>query len=293
MREVEIMGDDIGQALKPVEQDTIMFYGHELVAVRLADGRIAAVLRWLFESLNLERRGQMQRIERKTALRKGLIDVEVDTPGGPQTMSALTLQVLPGYLFTIDESRVKEEARADVILFQEECVAALAEHFTRKHPPTLPSTTDATAATIIIEQIADLTGVINLLREHLEMLLVLPSQVADLTVQVSETRVLVESLATRQDATETQLATVDARTQRLTPAHARAVQEMVNRMVRETRHSATPLTYAIIYGKLKTRFQAGSYNEIADTRFDDLMTWLREALNNATSGDAPEQGSLF
>lgn len=270
-----------------------MFYDHELVAVRLADGRIAAVLRWLFESLNLERRGQMQRIERKTALRKGLIDVEVDTPGGPQIMSALTLQVLPGYLFTIDESRVKEEARADVVLFQRECAKVLADHFTRKHPPALPSATDATAATVIIEQIADLTGVINLLREHLEMLLVLPSQVAELSVEVSETRVLVESLATRQDATERRLAAVDARTQRLTPAHARAVQEMVNRMVRETRHSATPLTYATIYGKLKTRFQAASYSEIADSRFDELMAWLREALNTATSREAPEQGSLF
>src|SRR5579885_1441811 len=88
------------EALIPVEQDTITFYGHKLVAVRLKDGQIAAVLRWLFESLNLERTGQMQRIERKTALRDGLIQVRVDTEGGPQTMPALTLDVLPGYLFT-------------------------------------------------------------------------------------------------------------------------------------------------------------------------------------------------
>ena len=280
-------------ALIPVEQDTVPFYGHDLIAIRLPDGRIAAVLRWLCESLKLDARGQQQRIERKTALRNGLVWVRVDTPGGPQEMPAVTLKVLPGWLFTIDENRVKPEARSDLIRFQEECTEVLADHFTRKHPPALPSATDATAATVIIEQIADLTGVINLLREHLEMLLVLPSQVAELSVEVSETRVLVESLATRQDATETHLAAVDARTQRLTPAHARAVQEMVNRMVRETRHIATPLTYATIYGKLKTRFQAASYSEIADSRFDELMAWLREALNSATSREAPEQGSLF
>ncbi len=78
--------------------------------------------------------------------------------------------------------------------------------FTRKHPSPPIALADTTAATVIIEQIADLTGVINLLREHLETLLVLPSQVAELSVQVGETRVLVESLATRQDATETHLA---------------------------------------------------------------------------------------
>lgn len=289
------MGDDAERALlKPVEQDTIMFYGHELVAVRLEDGRIAAVLRWLFESLNLERRGQMQRIERKTALRKGLVDVEVDTAGGPQAMPALTLQVLPGYLFTIDETRVKEEARADVVLFQEECVEALAEHFTRKHQVSQAlAPTDATAAMAIIEQIADLTGVVNLLREHLETLLVLPSQVAHLSEQVGETRALVESLASRQETTETQLAVVDARTQRLTPAHTRAVQERVDHMVRETKRLATPLTYAIIYGRLKHHFRVGSYKEVADERFAELMAYLRDELNRATSGEAPEQGSLF
>lgn len=295
LRKAENLGSNTGRALfKPVEQDTISFYGHELVAVRLANGQIATVLRWLCEGLQLDPQGQLRRIERKTALRDGLIDVEVATAGGPQTMPALTLQVLPGFLFLVDENRAKEEARPDIILFQRECTKVLADHFIRKHPPALPAAADTTAAaTIIIEQITDLTGVINLMREHLEMLLVVPSQVADLSVRVSETRALVESLATRQDATESHLAAVDARTQRLTPAHARTVQEMVNRMVRETRHSAAPLTYATIYGKLKTRFQAGSYNEIADSRFDELMAWLREALNSATSREAPEQGSLF
>ena len=48
----------------PVEQDTIPFYGHDLVAVRLDDGRIAAVLRWLCEGLHLDPLGQLQRIER-------------------------------------------------------------------------------------------------------------------------------------------------------------------------------------------------------------------------------------
>src|SRR5690348_6356711 len=130
---MDTRNDRPAEALIPIEQDTITFYGHELVAVRLEDGRIAAVLRWLFESLSLERRGQMQRIERKTALRDVLIEVRVDTEGGPQTMPALTLDVLPGYLFTIDEGRVRPEARDDVIVFQRECVKVLAEHFARKH----------------------------------------------------------------------------------------------------------------------------------------------------------------
>lgn len=60
-------------ALIPIEQDSIPFYGHELIAVRLEDGRICAVLRWLCESLQLDMDGQIQRIRRKTALAEGLI----------------------------------------------------------------------------------------------------------------------------------------------------------------------------------------------------------------------------
>jgi hypothetical protein len=208
-------------------------------------------------------------------------------------MPAVTLKALPGWLFTIDENRVKPEARDDLIRFQEECAEVLADHFTRKHPPALPALADTTAATIIIEQITDLTGVINLLREHLEALLILPGQVADLSVQVGETRVLVEALATRQDSTETRLEAVDERTQRLTPTHTRAAQEMVDRMVRETRKLPAPLTYAIIYGRLKHRFRVGSYKEVPDDRFDALVAYLRDELRRATNGETPEQENLF
>ncbi|HEU4785120.1 MAG TPA: phage antirepressor N-terminal domain-containing protein, partial [Ktedonobacterales bacterium] len=243
--------------------------------------------------LQLDPQGQLRRIERKAVLRDGLIDVEVATAGGPQTMPALVLDVLPGFLFLVDENRAKEEARPDIILFQRECAKVLADHFIRKHPPALPALADTTAATIIIEQIADLTGVINLLREHLEALLTLPGQVADLSIQVGETRVLVESLATRQDSTDARLEAVDTRTQRLSPAHTRTVQEQVDRMVRETKRLPTPLTYATIYGRLKHRFRVGSYKEVADSRFDELMAYLRDELGRATSGEAAEQSSLF
>ncbi|HEY7092802.1 MAG TPA: hypothetical protein VH393_06470 [Ktedonobacterales bacterium] len=83
------------------------------------------------------------------------------------------------------------------------------------------------------------------------------------------------------------------RTQRLTPAHVREVQTMVERIVRETRNLPQPLTYAMIYGRMKHRFRVGSYSEVTDSRFDELMTYLQNELRHATGGEAPEQGNLF
>ena len=97
----------------------------------------------------------------------------------------------------------------------------------------------------------------------------------------------------RQEATETLVAQIDTRTKRLTPAHQREVQTFVDHMVRSTKHAPTPLTYSIIYGRLKHRFRAGSYTEIADEQFDEVMNYLRDELRKATGGKAPEQGNLF
>ncbi|HLY31838.1 MAG TPA: phage antirepressor N-terminal domain-containing protein [Ktedonobacterales bacterium] len=107
--------------LIPIEQESVPFYNRTLIAVKLADGRICAVLRWLCEGLQLDMSAQLQRIKRKTAVADGLVTVRIETEGGPQSQSALTLDVLPGWLFGIDENRVKPEVRQDVIVFQREC----------------------------------------------------------------------------------------------------------------------------------------------------------------------------
>ncbi len=49
----------------------------------------------------------------------------------------------------------------------------------------------------------------------------------------------------------------------------------------------------MIYGHLKTRFRAGSYKEIPDERFEEVMTYLREEFRKFTGGEGPTQGNLF
>ena len=319
-------GEPEVQVMTPTQQETIPFYGHELVAVVLEDGTICAVMRYLCDSLQLDMSGQLQRIQRKTALRQGVVRVWVTTTSGVQDMPALTLKVLPGYLFTIDEHRVKEEAREDVVRFQMECVEALAEYFRRKRgsggavpavvdlpsgrivesalaspiPGQLLDAQRATQIGEIAEQIVQLTGVIGFLREHMQALLTLPGQVEAIATQLTQALTLLGTLTERQEATEIQLATtqaqvaaVDHRTKGLTTAHKRAIMDQVQDMVRLTKGQMVPLTYQTIYGPLNRRYHAASYGDITDERFDDAMSFLREMLRQATQGAASEQGTLF
>lgn len=299
-RRAEIVSAEQPRIFRTDEQEIVSFHGRPIVAVRLDDGRIVITLQSLCEGMGLNTQAQVRRAERTEALAGEVAYPWLETEYGPQEQPALVLDVLPGWLMGVETRRIKGEAHDTILAYQREAYGVLYRHFATRGlalpaPQTAITANPQLAGQVaqIVEQIDTLNGAINLMREHLEALLTLPGQVAGIAGQLDETRALVEALATRQDSTETHLAAVDERTQRLTPAHTRAVQELVDRMVRETKRAAAPLTYATIYGRLKHRFRVGSYKEVPDDRFDELMTYLRDELQRATSGQAPEQGSLF
>ncbi len=75
------------------------------------------------------------------------------------------------------------------------------------------------------------------------------------------------------------------------------VQEIVNliaaAIVKQSPNITPQLAHAMVYGRLKKRFQARSYIEIPDERFDEVMVYLRGVLRTFSGGDLPGQGSLF
>ena len=130
-----------GQAIDPVVQESIEFHGENIVAVRLADGRIAVVLRWICESLKLRPNGQVNRIRRTAAIAGELIRVRVQTSGGKQNMPALTLRGFPTWILGINPNEVKEDPehpkeaarmREMIIAYQVEAVDVLYRHFAQQ-----------------------------------------------------------------------------------------------------------------------------------------------------------------
>ena len=127
------------QALEPVEQEEVPFKNETIVAVRLSDGRIGVVLRWVCQSLHLDTQGQVQRIQRTTATAKELIRVKVQTGGGRQTMPAITLRGFSPWVLGLNPNEVKSDSSAEaerirtlIVAYQEEAKDVLYEHFVRK-----------------------------------------------------------------------------------------------------------------------------------------------------------------
>lgn len=81
------------------------------------------------EALGLAPQKQQERIKRDPILSEGATTMVTPSAGGPQESFVLRLDLLHGWLFTIDHSRVREEARPKVLHYKRECYAVLFRHF--------------------------------------------------------------------------------------------------------------------------------------------------------------------
>ena len=146
----------------------------------------------------------------------------------------------------------------------------------------------------LAEQIDTLNDVAHFLREHMQGVLEAQGQVS---LQLEKAVQLLEALTSRQESTETRLAKIDERTRRLTPTHVRQVQVQVEQLAQAMTQRQSRLSlaqaHALIYGRLKASFQVGSYKETPDERFEEIMRYLRDELQQILGGRLPEQSELF
>jgi hypothetical protein len=114
--------------------ETVDFRGDTLFAVENDDGHFVA-LKPIVEGMGLDWSGQLQRVKRDPILSEGM--VVMPTPfgrGGSQEAVCLKLELVNGWLFTIETRRIKDEdVKSRVITYQRECYQVLFEKFAGRH----------------------------------------------------------------------------------------------------------------------------------------------------------------
>lgn len=278
--------------LIPVEQESIPFQGRAIVAVRLADGRIAVIIRWLCEGFGLEPRAQIRRIKRDDdGIADDLVYVQVDTETrGKQVVAALILRSVQVWLAAISPNQVSEETRPIIKALKREAVEVLREHFEKKRQQQMTSPT----ALVPLERpaidadpyvVADyLERLAALIRQQAiteQQVREIASQLETHTEQISDLYEQVGELHDRTESNE-ELSRMlaDAATrlapQTLTPEHQASVQAAVNRL-----HDLTGSSHATIYNDLRQSFRVGTYKQIPDARWPDLTAWFARRLEAA------------
>lgn len=88
-------------------------------------------IRPICEALGIDDKAQRNRIERDEILSStGVIMTSVGADGKQRDMMCLPIEFIFGWLFSIDTSRVNEEAKHFVVSYKKECYHALFKHFT-------------------------------------------------------------------------------------------------------------------------------------------------------------------
>lgn len=110
---------------------TVNFRGDQLYGFKADDGVFVA-LKPIVEAMGMDWSAQFRRVQRDPILSEGI--AMMATPfgrGGDQEALCLKMDLVNGWLFTIDAARIKDDAVRDkVILYQRECYSVLHRHFT-------------------------------------------------------------------------------------------------------------------------------------------------------------------
>ena len=111
----------------------VNFRGDTLYGFRQDDADYMA-LKPIVEAMGLDWSAQLKRVKRDPILSEGM--AMMATPfgrGGDQEAVCLKLDLVNGWLFTIDASRIKDDAVRDrVLVYQRECYGVLHAHFADK-----------------------------------------------------------------------------------------------------------------------------------------------------------------
>lgn len=125
---------------------TVNFRGDELYGFKQDDGTFLA-MKPMVDGIGISWQGQHDRVHRDPILSEGVRVIRIPFGrGGPQDMLCIKLELVNGWLFGIDSSRIKDEAvRERVILYQRECYQVLHDHFAGKKTREIEAEVDEIA----------------------------------------------------------------------------------------------------------------------------------------------------
>lgn len=276
--------------LIPSEEKVVEFYGDELNAalVEIGDNQqIYVPLRPICNYLGLDWSAQFRRLKRNPILAESLNSVAMTTtelPGvgkGKRELVCIQLEVLPGWLFGIDSSRVKPDLRDKVIRYQRECYKVLWAAFqsealvfneTGEDQEFQPS-----AALIEIRETA--LAVARMAEQQIELERLARSAHS----RLDQAGIVVRDLRRRLGDVERRLATPTL----ISEAQATEVSQRVRALaLLLTSQGPNTNHYNSVFSELYRKFGVAGYRQIRLSQYEQVLEFL-ESWRQAGTSTAP------
>jgi hypothetical protein len=262
------------EVLIPLEQAAVPFYGRTIIAVRLPDGRVAAVLSVLCEVIGLAPAPQGRRIRADEVLTEQLLFAQVQTDGGPQAMDVLTAWAIPAWLQGIKLGKVALEKRTAILAFKREAADALYRHFSQpRHALPAPTTLVPEQPITEPERPTQDAGRETWITYYRQMAAWLEWQ-----ADIETWRGHVEERLEEHEAILSLIPELLERLgpQPLTSEHQATVKAMAGRL-----HEGAGYSFGAIYGELNAAFHVAKYGDIADAYWAEVVAWFKQRIEAA------------
>jgi hypothetical protein len=266
----KMRGDNMSEnekALVPVQQKEVEFYGDELTAVKVENGRVYVSIRHMCESLAIDTQGQTQRIDRHSILSEGKGVCNLHTPGGEQPTVVLRVDLVPLWLSGIRTSVIKNPAtREKLESYQREAAAVLWEAFQDGRLTADPTFDELLQHdTPEVQAYKMLQGMLQLARNQIII------------------RGQLENHENRLEAIEAQLAAPE---HAVTQSQAMQISQAVRAVAMAQGNQSGRNEFGSVYGELYRKFEVTSYKLLPAAKFEEVMSWLTTWHQELTS-DTP------
>jgi hypothetical protein len=254
-----------------IEQKSIVFYEDEITAVVVdVDGEpsVYVPLLPICEYLGLDWSAQNRRVRRDEILNdESVILMLAAADGRTREMMCLPLDLLNGWLFGLNVSRVKEELRPRLLQYQRECYRVLADHFGAR-----PMARTATSS-----------GLVQVREMGLAIVRMAEEQMA-FEARLGDTETVVGEHDRRIAILEERVLSDEAR---ITEAQASQISQAVKAVAMVLSQQSGRNEYGAIYGELYRKFEVTAYRMLPASRFEEAMAWLTEWYQAISDREVP------
>lgn len=258
-----------GRALVPIEERQVEFYDDELTAVVVEiDGgqQVFVPIRPICQLLGIDWASQRKRIMRDPIMAEAIQFVVIMTtnPGDPVTI-AMPLEMLPGWLFGINASRVRPELRDKIIRYQRECFKVLWDAFANRLAPAAPEETPAVVALTQIRELG--RAIMQMADEQLAH----ERRITTTESRLDRAAVVVGQIQSRLTAVEQRLSPGNP----ITDEQASEIQAAVHGLgLLLTEHDKSKNHFQGIFNELHRRFGVTSYKLIPQGKYAAVLEFL-------------------
>lgn len=265
------------KALMPTIQKEVTFYSDTIIAVQLENGDVYVPIRPICDNLGLTLAGQRERINRDPVLAEAVLSVSVTLTQQAREMLCLPLKFIPGWLFGLNATRVKPEAREQIIRYQRECYDVLWQAFqdgrlTSDYAFEALLASDTPAA----QAYKMAAAIMKMAQQQLILEAELSNQAAKL--QNHEQRL-----------EEIEMSLGDPGKQ-ITPDQAMQISQAVKTVAIALEKKSKRNEYGAVYGQLYREFGITSYKQLPAAHFERAMNWLTnwyKRITGATGDEVP------